>query len=170
MNLSYNYVDNTPVSGGSVGWTKKLDDNTRIVQNEEGPSNVDDKVLGHYWFTANVGESGETYFYCSGIKFTATDGTEYRRTNHNLVEENQTFNIVAPCWADRTGSLGKRDGRVNSYDLDEFKACFSGPTVPHSEGCEWANRDGDNDVDLSDFAKFQRCFSGEALADPSCAE
>jgi hypothetical protein len=36
----------------------------------------------------------------------------------------------------------------------------------------WADFDGDSDVDVGDFARFQVCFSGAngTLPDPSCAE
>jgi len=61
----------------------------------------------------------------------------------------------------------------------------TGPTIPYDpenlpQGC-WltpddqdiiaADFDADEDVDLSDFGVFQRCYSGEHnLADPHCAD
>ena len=48
------------------------------------------------------------------------------------------------------------DGDVDLDDLELFKACFSGPTVPLPEGCESRDFDGDSDVDQTDFGVFQR--------------
>jgi len=164
MDPPYNYVDNTPEPSGYSGWSKILKQNerARAPPYDGGPSNVDDKVLGKYWFTVNLGESGDANFLIGAPKFTATDGTQYTPSN-GLQVDNRTFNIVAPSWADRTGPNGKRDGRVNSYDVAEFRACSSGSMVPYSTGCDWADRDGDGDVDQSDFGVFQRCYSGDSV-------
>ncbi len=62
-----------------------------------------------------------------------------------------------------------RDRDVDSYDLDTFRSCASGPAIPHPVDCAKADFDGDHDVDHDDFAVFQRCWSGEGrAADPRC--
>jgi len=55
-----------------------------------------------------------------------------------------------------------RDGDADSADLDLFRACVSGPTIPRADTlfCQLADFDHDSDVDQSDFGRFQRCFSG----------
>lgn len=84
---------------------------------------------------------------------------------------------AAPAAADFTG-----DGRVNGDDVEVFVDCATGPHVPYAggnvpSGCPGldaigmlpADLDWDGDVDADDFGIFQRCWSGEYPADPSCA-
>ncbi len=63
------------------------------------------------------------------------------------------------------------DGDVDHVDLAAFVGCVSGAAVEQTEpACAWAQLDEDEDVDLSDFGVFQRCYSGENNpADPNCA-
>ncbi|NLE60527.1 MAG: hypothetical protein GX616_19450 [Planctomycetes bacterium] len=70
------------------------------------------------------------------------------------------------------------DQHVDGDDLDIFEACATGPGVPlnpaalpePAPGCTLmpdgnghvtADFDSDGDVDMADFAVFQRCWSGE---------
>ena len=164
MYPSLNYVDNTLGSSGPTGWTKFLGDNSRLVDTNTGPSNVPDKALGYYWFKVPVGSIGsDLYFRMGGVKLTATDGTTYTLSNGNLTRQDVRFTIAPPVWCDVTGEKGKRDGKVNSYDIAEFRKCLSGPALAYSAGCGWADRDGDGDVDQSDFGRFQRCYSGDNI-------
>ena len=50
------------------------------------------------------------------------------------------------------------DGLVDSVDLPDQQACFSGPGVPYATGCAVFDTDSDEDVDLADFAAFQSAF------------
>ncbi len=63
------------------------------------------------------------------------------------------------------------DGVVDAADLDMFETCASGSAVPRdgSLPCSLADADQDVDVDLTDFAAFQRCASEGLDADPDCA-
>jgi hypothetical protein len=54
-----------------------------------------------------------------------------------------------------------------------FAGCFSGPAVlrVNTLPCFKSDLDRDNDVDMSDFGVFQRCFSGtDELANLDCAD
>lgn len=64
-----------------------------------------------------------------------------------------------------------RDGDVDSDDFSaKFAPCLTGPHLgPVPESCKVADLDNDDDVDLSDFGLFQRCFSGPAAHPaPAC--
>ena len=78
-----------------------------------------------------------------------------------------------------------RDTKVNAADISAFAACVTGPDVPYDlnqlpSGCTCgtvnvngqdylrADFDHDGDVDQNDFGQMQKCFSGDALADPNC--
>lgn len=81
-----------------------------------------------------------------------------------------------------------QDGDVDANDSAMFAACATGPAVlyspaslpepepgctmvPDGDGRIAADFDEDGDVDQSDFAIFQRCFSGSGhAADLSCAD
>lgn len=41
-----------------------------------------------------------------------------------------------------------------------FAECLGGPGVAYAPGCDCADADGDADVDLADFAKYQAAFAG----------
>jgi len=64
-----------------------------------------------------------------------------------------------------------RDGDVDSTDLEQFRACVTGPAIlQNNEVCAGAKLDTDGDVDQADFGIFQRCYSGaDKPADPNCA-
>ncbi|UCG17242.1 MAG: SUMF1/EgtB/PvdO family nonheme iron enzyme, partial [Phycisphaerales bacterium] len=50
------------------------------------------------------------------------------------------------------------DGTVDLADYAEFPGCMAGPGGGINTGCEAFDFDMDNDVDLRDFAGFQRVF------------
>ena len=52
------------------------------------------------------------------------------------------------------------DVDVDGDDFAFFAGCLSGPDVSASVSCEYAGQDVDGDVDLADFAGFQRAFTG----------
>ncbi len=64
------------------------------------------------------------------------------------------------------------DCDVDSADVDHFVNCALGPGIPQTDpACANTLLDEDQDVDQSDFAKLQRCLSGEgSFADPSCLQ
>ena len=63
------------------------------------------------------------------------------------------------------------DRDVDTTDADWFTYCATAPiygTV--SPECDHMDSDTDFDVDLADFALFQRCFSGgDVFADATCS-
>lgn len=65
-----------------------------------------------------------------------------------------------------------RDGYVNQVDYSVLAGCMTGPNLgPPDPGCENADVDGDDDIDLDDFGKFQICMTaGSIPADPDCAD
>jgi hypothetical protein len=50
------------------------------------------------------------------------------------------------------------DGIVNLLDAKMIPGCLNGPGVVVEEACMEGDVDFDNDVDLADFAVFQRYF------------
>ncbi len=52
------------------------------------------------------------------------------------------------------------DGDVDAEDIGCFVGCLAGPNQDSAAGCASIDFDGDNDVDLADFAAFQAAFSG----------
>ncbi len=52
------------------------------------------------------------------------------------------------------------DLQVDLNDYNSFKGCMSGPDNPMNKGCDCADVDGDNDIDLRDFSWMQRGFTG----------
>jgi hypothetical protein len=63
------------------------------------------------------------------------------------------------------------DRHVTTSDLDRFGACATRQGVPWTDPCcQYADFDHDGDIDMDDFAIFQRCYSGpSSTADPNCA-
>lgn len=67
-----------------------------------------------------------------------------------------TGRIPPPCCpGDLTG-----DDRVNLDDHQKLAGCLAGPGTGAHGACQCADLDGNNDVDLGDFAAFQILFAG----------
>ncbi len=64
------------------------------------------------------------------------------------------------------------NGMVNLEDVAIFVQCSAGPAVPvlTLPQCVKTDLDTDGDADQDDFGLLQRCFSGNAPADPACAD
>jgi hypothetical protein len=61
------------------------------------------------------------------------------------------------------------DGDVDEDDLMHLQTCTTGPAIPITlPSCMDTDLDGDNDADSSDFGIWQKCLSGDELADPDC--
>jgi len=72
-----------------------------------------------------------------------------------------SFTLTGGFWfALATGDCNT-DGGVNLIDYDDLEPCLSGPNggLPFPD-CNCFDIDGDNDVDLSDVARFVEGFSG----------
>lgn len=51
------------------------------------------------------------------------------------------------------------DGGVDLLDFEIFQECFTGPGGGLLPGCQGADFEGDEDVDLADFSQFQLAFA-----------
>ena len=71
------------------------------------------------------------------------------------------FSLTGGFWFAQALGDCNGDGLVNLDDYDDFEPCLSGPNggLPLPE-CSCFDFDGDNDVDLSDAARFQAEFTG----------
>lgn len=59
------------------------------------------------------------------------------------------------------------------HDLAFFESCVTGPGIPLAADapleCTCMDRDSDQDIDMVEFAAFQRCYTGpNGTVDPSC--
>jgi hypothetical protein len=52
------------------------------------------------------------------------------------------------------------DGDVDQTDFGRFQFCYSDSIGQHPPGCEAANFNGDDLLDLTDFQIFLACVSG----------
>ena len=69
-----------------------------------------------------------------------------------------------------TGAVINVARAVDLEDFADWPACVTGPHGgPLAKGCGAFDRDGDDDVDLQDFARFQRVFGLKGFAD-DCAD
>jgi hypothetical protein len=125
-------------------------------------------------YTASLPESGT---------FTLTD-TQFLNASLGVqasVNETPTY----PFAIQLSRADFNRNMKVNQADLAVFKACSTGSNIPYdlgslTSGCTCgtvsvggqdylkADFDNDGDVDQDDFGFFQRCYSGDAIADPDC--
>lgn len=71
------------------------------------------------------------------------------------------FDLTGGFWFPLALDDCNSDGIVNLYDYGDFEGCLSGPgNGPHEAACNCFDLDGDDDVDLSDVARFQAEFAG----------
>jgi len=75
------------------------------------------------------------------------------------------FELAGGFWpiaADIPVVLGDCDGNslIDLSDYGCFNACFAGPRIGLMTGCDPFDFDGDDDVDVMDFAVFQMRFNG----------
>ena len=69
--------------------------------------------------------------------------------------------LTGGFWFGRVPGDCNWDGGINLFDHEDFVACMGGPSsAPGPSFCPCLDLDGDRDVDLSDFAEFQRIFHG----------
>ena len=71
------------------------------------------------------------------------------------------FELTGGFWFRLAPGDCNEDGGVNLFDCGDFEACMVGPSIgPGGAPCPCFDLDADNDVDLADFAEFQRGFGG----------
>ncbi len=149
MNSPFNFIDNTVEGGGSAGWTQRLKQNSRVVQNVEGPSNVIDKSFGNYDFSVNndapIGT--QSNFLMSGWIIGDTQGTQYRLTNGNLSMENHQF-TYAPRRGDANG-----DNVIDTTDVQVFTDVLLGNDTDANH-VYWADINDDGVTDGRDIQPF----------------
>ena len=72
------------------------------------------------------------------------------------------FELTGGFWIGQAPGDCNWDGGVNLIDFSDFEACLAGPDAePGGTPCPCFDRDGDGDVDLADFARFQQAFTGQ---------
>lgn len=69
------------------------------------------------------------------------------------------FELTGGFWFGQVRGDCNYDGGVNLLDFQAYDICLSGPEGGLAPGCSCLDFDGDQDVDLADFAEFQRTFS-----------
>ena len=70
------------------------------------------------------------------------------------------FELDAGFWFSASPGDCNTDGLTDLVDYDSFKQCMSGPDGTLRPDCGCYDLDGDDDVDLSDVARFQNSFFG----------
>jgi hypothetical protein len=156
---SWNRVDSDFTSGVSTG-------NTRITANWglDGPTDVEDKVLGKYSFTVPASLTGIYTFDLRDVEFVDSTLTKTWRSpdvggGNGVVQViNQPITIVRDEQADFD-----KNGSVDNADYQHFAGCLTGPGIYDltTNGCAVADFDFDSDVDHNDTAYFQRQYTGE---------
>jgi len=69
------------------------------------------------------------------------------------------FELTGGFWFRLVPGDCNEDGGVNLFDCGDFEVCMAGPSIgPGDAPCPCFDLDADNDVDLADFAEFQRGF------------
>ncbi|MBN2563813.1 MAG: hypothetical protein JXQ75_23105 [Phycisphaerae bacterium] len=76
-----------------------------------------------------------------------------------LITENNIYAIVPSDAYPAPGDCNA-DGAVDLADFQTLTACLAGPAITPASGCWCHDLDDDADVDLADFAAFQRAFEG----------
>ncbi len=101
--------------------------------------------------------------------FSGVTGPGAYTLTHNPT--NVTLTVTqAPC-AQLVGPDFDLDCDVDADDVLAFINCASRSGVAVAPGCEPKDLDGDQDADLADFARLQRCYAGEGIpADPNCGD
>ena len=89
------------------------------------------------------------------------------------LEDGQQYDPSEDFWVilnrEIPGDFNK-NGHIDLYDYAHFQAAFTGPDIPQTDpDYQDADLDGDDDVDLDDYARFAPCLGGPAAyADPRC--
>lgn len=69
------------------------------------------------------------------------------------------FELTGGFWFAQAPGDCNTDGGVNLLDYEAFEACLTGPLGGMADSsCVCFDRDGDDDVDITDFAAFQSSF------------
>ena len=119
----------------------------------------------HLWSNRVVYRNDPGYRRADSFEFHARDGG-------TTPDSGDSNTATVSLW---DGDIGpgdlNGDNRVNDADAAAMAVCLTGPGVPTSDPtcADYADIDGDGDVDMSDFGILQRCSSPDHLPDPSCA-
>jgi hypothetical protein len=99
-----------------------------------------------------------------GVLSTATNRGVFEHLAFSIVDSVGPFavyidDIDLMCELPSYGDLND-DGDVDEADYFHFQQCLQGPDVAVTGDCLEADADGDDDVDLREFAAFQGAFTG----------
>lgn len=113
-----------------------------------------------YWMYASVYDENEVIYVVFRLHDELDDGQRYDASEEFWV----VFNRPVP------GDFNK-DGYIDGDDYAHLHPAITGPdTIQGDPQYQDADLDGDEDIDLADFALFQRCYRGsEDHPDPRCA-
>ncbi|MCK4658109.1 MAG: hypothetical protein KAV82_01180 [Phycisphaerae bacterium] len=127
------------VSNDGSKWTTVWDNSTKETISETSWSL-------HSYDISQVADGEETVYIRWGMGPT-DGGTRY--PGWNIDDVTISAVRVPPC--DFNG-----DNTVDLFDFTILTACFSGPDGEMPPGCDCADLDNDDDVDLADFSVFQK--------------
>lgn len=149
MNPSFNQADDTLSSGGPAGWSQILSGNVRVVQNQEGPSNVSDGKMWQYSFTINsdapIGISSN--FLMAGVELGDTNSNPYKLSMGNLQIENNQF-----TYTPRRGDVNG-DYLIDAIDVQTFTDVLLGNDTDTNH-VSWADTDDNGTTDATDIQPF----------------
>lgn len=120
-------------------------------------------LLTYQWRRNGVNfNNGPRITGATGGILTITDVTLADAGQYDVVVTNEcgsvtstTARLAVPVTIFGDGNL---DGIVDLLDFDLMQACQLGPSIPFHDGCEPFDFDLDGDVDIMDYAEFQRAF------------
>jgi len=165
MDPSWNFVDNTPVGGF-------LDANARRTDNSQEGSLDRIGNLAYLEFTTKSDISDTSIFFVYGEIFSDTTGSLYGTSYGNGVVTNDEYTILSPSELSQCDIIGNPgdprdthpelpDGDVDLHDYTAFAQEMTGPVIPRV-GSEF-DFNGEERVDLKDFAILQTAFSGDDI-------
>jgi hypothetical protein len=102
-----------------------------------------------------------------GYTYNATTGRVFISNSIGVGAGVQT--LFAVTFNDVLGDFD-HNGHVDATDLAAWKNCATRDGVPQTNpACAFADFDGDTDVDMNDYSRFQRCYTGPTQPDnPEC--
>jgi hypothetical protein len=109
---------------------------------------------GLRWHTIDGG--GDMWCTGGNLELSATIG---QPDASQLVMTGGTLELTGGFWFGQVRGDCNYDGGVNLFDFQNCDICLSGPEGGLAADCSCLDFDNDHDVDLADFAEFQRAFS-----------
>ncbi|MEK6644181.1 MAG: hypothetical protein AABZ08_09745 [Planctomycetota bacterium] len=97
----FNWIYSIPSANANPSWPSKITGNVReTADSMQGPSNLNDKILGSFFFKANPNAAGTTWFRTSNETLLGTSNTSYTFSPNCsgnpgcLIKEYTNFSII----------------------------------------------------------------------------